>query len=38
MAIAALIAAGLFLFVITLIVNHRVHVARIIIARKKDFT
>ena len=34
-AIAALIAAGLFLFVITLVVNTA---ARIIIARKKDFT
>jgi phosphate transport system permease protein len=34
-AIAALIAAGLFLFVITLVVNTA---ARIIIARKKEFT
>jgi phosphate transport system permease protein len=34
-AIAALIAAGLFLFVITLVVNTA---ARIVIARKKDFT
>lgn len=34
-AIAALILAGLFLFVITLIVNS---IARIIIARKKEFT
>ena len=35
MAIAALIAAGLFLFVITLAVNTA---ARIIIARRKEFT
>ena len=34
-AIAALIAAGLFLFVITLVVNTA---ARIVIARKKEFT
>jgi phosphate transport system permease protein len=34
-AIAALIAAGLFLFVITLIVNS---IARIVIARRKEFT
>ena len=34
-AIAALIAAGLFLFVITLVVNS---IARIVIARRKDFT
>lgn len=34
-AIAALIAAGLFLFVITLVVNTA---ARIVIARRKDFT
>ncbi len=34
-AIAALIAAGLFLFVITLLVNS---IARIVIARRKDFT
>jgi phosphate transport system permease protein len=34
-AIAALIAAGLFLFVITLAVNTA---ARIIIARRKEFT
>ena len=34
-AIAALIAAGLFLFVITLIVNS---MARIVIARRKEFT
>ena len=34
-AIAALIAAGLFLFVITLVVNTA---ARLVIARRKDFT
>ncbi len=34
-AIAALISAGLFLFVITLLVNS---IARIVIARRKDFT
>src|SRR6476661_219749 len=34
-AIAALIAAGLFLFVITLVVNS---IARVVIARRKDFT
>jgi phosphate transport system permease protein len=34
-AMAALIAAGLFLFVITLVVNS---VARIVIARRKEFT
>lgn len=34
-AIAALIAAGLFLFVITLVVNS---IARIVIARRKEFT
>ena len=33
--IAALIAAGLFLFVITLVVNS---IARLVIARKKEFT
>ena len=35
LGIAALIAAGLFLFVITLVVNS---IARIVIARRKDFT
>ena len=34
-AIAALIAAGLFLFVITLVVNS---IARVVIARRKEFT